>query len=82
MPWTPEQIEANARGLGATLGKAGLSNKDRTAAYLYLTGEQSGKDMQPPELYLLQVNAGRVALLQRCAVAQRDEAAAGPGMEG
>lgn len=74
---TAEQIGEKATSLARTLKTAGLSEKDRADAYQWLTGEVSGKDMSAKQLALLFRNATRVDLLQRCAMAERENRTGG-----
>ncbi len=73
LKWAGDVKAANAQSLAVTLNKAGMKDADRLDAYEYLTGERSGKTMSCEQLYLLQLNSGRVADLLRCALAFREE---------
>jgi hypothetical protein len=70
LKWTDEKLQAEAQALAVTLKKHGLTNDMRVAAYGALTGQASGKDMDPRQIIVLsehfESEAG-VALLVRVA---------------
>ncbi len=57
LPWSPEVKTNNARSLAISLKTNGMSDQSRKRAYELLTGHDSGADMDPRELCVLQMHA-------------------------
>lgn len=70
LPWSEIVKNKNAQDLAITLKNHGVSNKQRTRIYQLLTDKTSGKDMDPRELYILQVNASQAGVEKMLALVE------------
>lgn len=76
--WTDETQVARAKALAIALKQRGMSDKDRASLYEILTGQRSGKDMDPRDLAVLQECVGQAERLLAVVRWAEGIAAAGP----